>query len=280
MALNEGQIAYIKNNYRTKSDPEMAKHLGCHINTVSNYRKKFNLEKQKRTHNTSINFLGHDKFEAMSVDERLVFCKRKVQYSPDYVDLQKMFGEDELERYVRKYAEYYSQMRTQNEEVTATEESQISQLCKYDVLMDRILMDRKYAENDELEIKQELKVEQSKEPNEQDMIKIRNLLENLRLVAAANSGRSKEFVQLQEKHSGILKDLKATRDQRIKQIKENTSNFYDLVKYLTDRKNRDREMRQMELQRLAMEQTRDQLGALHTFSDGEVDRILISEETV
>jgi hypothetical protein len=106
-------------------------------------------------------------------------------------------------------------------------------------------------------------------------------MENQLLAArSAQNSKSTEFVKLQEKHSALLKELKATRDQRISRIEDSSKDILGLLKKMQDAKFRAAEGRQQALVNLAVKKEYERLGSYHTYEDGGIDRPILSSETI
>lgn len=98
---------------------------------------------------------------------------------------------------------------------------------------------------------------------------------------SAKEALSRDYKELQTKKSAMFKDLKATREQRVQKLESNKTTFAGLMsKLLQDPDFFEACGREMELMRLASVGAKKELSAYHTFSDGKVDRILLSEDSV
>ena len=79
----------------------------------------------------------------------------------------------------------------------------------------------------------------------------------------------------------MLKDLKGTREQRIKAIEDSKQTFASLVKQIaTDKSFRTKIGVDMEKMRLAMEKEKERLSEYHEYLDGTVDQPLLTPETL
>ena len=79
----------------------------------------------------------------------------------------------------------------------------------------------------------------------------------------------------------MLKDLKGTREQRIKAIEDSKQTFASLVKQIaTDKSFRTKIGVDMEKMRLAMEKEKARLSEFHTYEDGQVDQPFLTPDTV
>jgi len=91
----------------------------------------------------------------------------------------------------------------------------------------------------------------------------------------------KEYNDLHTAKNKIFSALKATREQRIKQIENSKESFVDWVKELIKNPEKRKEYGvYMEKHRIATEVEYKRLSELHTYEDGEVDQAILNSETV
>jgi hypothetical protein len=88
---------------------------------------------------------------------------------------------------------------------------------------------------------------------------------------SSEQARSTEFIKLEEKHQGLLKDLKATRDQRITRIESSKETYLAIIKKLQNEEERDLVGGTMETMKLATKKEEKKLTSVHTFDDGSQD---------
>ena len=79
----------------------------------------------------------------------------------------------------------------------------------------------------------------------------------------------------------MLKDLKGTREQRIKQIEDSKQTFASLIKQIvTDPTTRTKMGIDMEKMRLAAEAEKERLAQYHKYEDGIIDQPFLTPETL
>ena len=79
----------------------------------------------------------------------------------------------------------------------------------------------------------------------------------------------------------ILKDLKGTREQRIKQIEDSKQTFASLIKEMVTNPRKSNQMGiDMEKMRLAAEAEKERLAAYHKYEDNVVDQPFLTPETL
>jgi hypothetical protein len=92
---------------------------------------------------------------------------------------------------------------------------------------------------------------------------------------------NRDYRELQAKKSVMLKEMKATREQRVKRLEDSKQTFTGWVTYLMSNPEKLREYGvEMEKMRLATLKEKERLSALHQYTDGEIDRPLLTPETV
>ena len=78
----------------------------------------------------------------------------------------------------------------------------------------------------------------------------------------------------------LRKDLKATREQRIKRIEDGKSSWIGLIRMLEDEEIREKEGREMEIMAMAVDKNRKLISEYHNYADDTVDSPLLTPETV
>jgi hypothetical protein len=208
--------------------------------------------------------------------------KAELRTSEAWRNLRNEFTADELKYFEESYIKLMSQFKG---DVLASEETQIFQAVKFELLMNRNLRERKTAREDidSLQLRQKLILEKAQNANgisDGDREYLLNLETQLNIAKQAEQSRTNEFVKLQERHASLLKDLKSTRDQRVKQIESSKVSFLGVVRNLMDRDQQEREGRALELTKLAGQREYTRLGRPHKFDDGTEDSPILSADTV
>lgn len=209
--------------------------------------------------------------------------RQELKNSLSWRQLKDEFMADELKVFEEKYVSLMSQFR---DDVLATEETQIMHAIKYELLMYRNLRARQRALQDieRLEETQKKFLERfAGDPSimsDQEKNYALNVETQLVQARSAEQSRTSEYVKLQEQHGELMKGLKATRDQRIKQIESSKVSFLSLLKELQNRERQEQVGRRMELMHLAGEKAYDTLGRPHQYEDHSTDSPILSPETV
>jgi predicted transcriptional regulator len=192
------------------------------------------------------------------------------------------FGRDELKLFEETYVRWMGQFKG---DVLPSEETQIFQAAKFEILMSREMKEQKRIRDEKERI--EAQAEEMLKAGGGDLMSLseqeRSLLldmgrrvDGLRTAEVTHAGN---FLKLQSGHAELMKALKGTRDQRFKEIEKAGVNFLDVIKQLSTREGRERAGRQMGLLKLAGKRAGEKLGELITYGDGVADRPILNCET-
>jgi hypothetical protein len=166
------------------------------------------------------------------------------------------------------------------EDVTATEEMQIIDTIKLDVMMHRLLIkkEKERLEIDELKLeiqKLQLSKDDTKKPH------IMMLKQELMLYVQAQQAGIKEYKDLQVEKNKILRDMKSTRDQRYERIEASSESIKAwMAELISNDTKREILGKHLEKVRLAMIDEEVRLAAWHKYEDGFVDQCLLTPQTV
>src|SRR5207245_985168 len=142
--------------------------------------------------------------------------KQELKSSRAWQQLRSEFEDEEVAYIEEQYVAYMTQFR---DDVHASENTQIILAIKYEVLMSRNLKAKKEAGKD-LERLVEIRTDfldglGGRAPEgESDQQFMLSLESQVNAAKAAMQSASKEFNELEARHQALMKDLKATRDQR------------------------------------------------------------------
>lgn len=195
-----------------------------------------------------------------------------------YKELKNQFNEDELEMFEYHFKKMWSQFK---DDVFHTEEMQIIDTIKLELLMNRILKSQQDNQNLILHYERELQVEKAVDKDQRDVDVIMNLERSIAVTRASQETLSKDYKDLQSRKATMLKDLKGTREQRIKQIEDSKQTFASLIKQIiTDPTTRIKMGVDMEKMRLAAEAEKERLSQYHKYEDGIIDQPFLTPETL
>lgn len=196
---------------------------------------------------------------------------------PYWSDLVEQFSERELEMFIYHWGRIIGQFR---DDVLPTEELQVIDAIKLEILMNRALKEQNKTMKDIEHMEDVVKAEKEKHIADQDRDYIMNLERQLAIYRASIETLSKDYKELGTKKSGMLKDLKATREQRVKRLEDSKQSFIGWIKHLMESSDFRNELgTSMEKMRIASEAKRAQLSAYHSYEDGTIDQPFLTPET-
>lgn len=252
------EINYLYQNAEKMSVDQLAKKLNRDPTSVYNWIKK------------NIGLTKKDKAE--------IEGKNELRSRPYYRELQKQFTTEELEMFDYHFQKMWSQFK---DDVFHTEEMQIVDTIKLEVLMNRSLRSQQANADQIDQLTREVQREKAREPEDQDRDYIINLERQMAVLRASQDSLSKDFKDLQTKKASSLKELKGTRADRIKEIEDSKNTFASLIKELTMNPAYRREVGlEMEKMRLAMDAEWLRLSQDVKFNDGTIDKPLLSNKSV
>jgi hypothetical protein len=202
----------------------------------------------------------------------------ELKEKPYYKELNSQFTPEELEMFQFHFKKMWSQFK---DDVFHTEEMQIIDTIKLEILMNRIL--KSQYENQQSVIANERIVqnEKARDKDQRDVDLIMNIERQIAILRASQETLSKDYKDLQSRKATMLKDLKGTREQRIKAIEDSKQTFASLVKQIaTDSEFRVSIGIEMEKMRLAAEKEKERLSEYHTYEDDTVDQPFLTPETL
>tara|TARA_R110000744_G_scaffold102116_3_gene196467 strand:- start:2793 stop:3587 length:795 start_codon:yes stop_codon:yes gene_type:complete len=213
-----------------------------------------------------------------AVQKREVEAHQELKRKPYWRELIKQFSESELEMFQFHFKKMWAQFK---DDVFHTEEIQIVDTIKLEILMNRILTGQQESMHQIEGVQSLILVEKQLDKEDQDRDHISSLERQISMLRAAQETLSKDYKDLQGRKATMLKDLKGTREQRIKQIEDSKLTFASLVKQISsDPTFRTQIGLDMEKMRLATEAEKERLSEYMKYEDGIVDQPFLSSDTV
>lgn len=191
-------------------------------------------------------------------------------------ELKEQFSDEELEYFLYHWERTINQFK---DDVFPTEEMQIVDMIKLDIFMMRIGKDLRKAIKEIDEIQQLIDIEKKLEIPDQS--KISSLGHDITLIMAAKEAVNKEYTQYQQRKENMLKELKATRAERIKKIEESGKTVIGwITQLMQDSKLRKELGVRMEKMRIAVDLEKVRLMEPHSYIDKSEDCPLYSSDTI
>jgi hypothetical protein len=199
-----------------------------------------------------------------------------IKRSPVWYDLERQFTKEELNMFLFHWGRIISQFR---DDVYPTEEMQVIDTIKLEILMNRCLSQQQGCMNDIRALEKQLLWERGQDPK--NVAEIGNLERQISILRAAQESINSDFKDMLNRKNGILKEMKATRDARIKHLESNKHNFLSIIRRIVeDREFRSRIGKDMEKMRLATNVEYERLSEYHQYVDGTLDQPILTPENL
>ena len=238
-------------------------------------------EKLNRTTKPIEKYISESKIGIKTIDEQEndKTLRQKLHAKTFWTEIERQFDEStgELAYFEDTWIGLVKQFR---EDVLPAEELQIKQFITIDILINRSMKERKrhIADTEKLQVK--VDEEYSKPEDQRDIAKLANLETQLSFARNSIANYTNEYTKLLNEQQKISKDLKATREQRIKRIEDGKSSWVGLIRMLEDEDIREKEGREMAIMAMATQKTREKLSEYHEYEDNLVDSPLLTSEVV
>lgn len=255
--LSNGEMDYIRQNCFDLSIAEISAFLN---RTEAPVRKFIDAENLKARN--------------MTDDEHMLIKLRERYY---YQELKKQFSDGEIIFFEHQWIDYYKQF---SEDVTHTEEMQILEVVRTEILINRGMEDRQEVIRNIERLNKLIDDEMEKPEPLQDPQAIAMFQTQLGAAFSSKSSYINEHEKLLTKKERLLKDLKGTREQRKRNTEDAKTNFSAWLRQLDDDDLRKREGYEMEVNRIAADKALDGLAEYHTFEDGVIDQPFLNADTV
>jgi hypothetical protein len=194
-------------------------------------------------------------------------------------EIKKQFDEDsgELEYFENVWINLMKQFR---EDVLPAEELQIKQFITIDILINRSMKERKRHISETEKLQRLVDAEYEKPEDQRDIPRLANLETQLSFARNSIANYTNEYTKLLAEQQKISKDLKATREQRIKRIEDGKSSWVGLIRMLEDETLREKEGREMEIIKMATTKVKNSLMEYHQYQDGKLDSPFLTPESI
>jgi len=205
--------------------------------------------------------------------------RQKLHAKTFWTEIERQFDKDsgELDYFEDTWIGLVKQFR---EDVLPAEELQIKQFITIDILINRSMKERKRHIADTEKLQTEVDREYQLDEELRDGPKLANLETQLSFARNSIANYTNEYTKLLNEQQKISKDLKATREQRIKRIEDGKSSWIGLIRMLEDEEIREKQGREMEIMAMAVEKNKQLLSEYHQYADDGVDMPLLTPETI
>lgn len=256
--LSLDEEKFIRDNISSLSINDIAENLNRNVEPVKKYAEQ--------------NYLFSDQSDTN-------YLKLKLHSKPFWSEITKQFDNStgELEYFENTWVSLIKQFR---EDVLPAEELQIKQFITIDILINRSMKERKRHIADTEKLQNEVDKEYAKDENVRDIPKLANLETQLSFARNSIANYTNEYTKLLNEQQKISKDLKATREQRIKRIEDGKSSWAGLIRMLEDEEIREKQGKEMEILKMATAKTRNELEQYHQFANNTIDKPFLTPDSV
>lgn len=242
---------YIEDNFEHKNYIEIAQHLNRDPMSIKNYIEK----------------LGHKTSLGGNLN---VIRDHSITKKHFWSVLSQQFSPPELEMFIYHWDKINEQF---DGDILATEEIQILDVIKFEIMMSRNLKQQKDIQDILKNLALKLEEGDPKEKEEAE----KQIVIHSTGIAALN----KEYQNLQQEKNRLFKDLKATRAARIDKIDSKRESFIHWIQHIiNDAEYRKKLGQSIEKRRIAVDLEEVRLMQYHKYEDGKVDRPIFNDKSI
>jgi hypothetical protein len=259
--LSNDEMAFIRDNVGSMTIEDIATSLNRSTKPIEKYivQNKLSFDKEENKTDETLRLKLHAKTFWPEIERQFDYNTGELSYFENtWVGLVKQFRED----------------------VLPAEELQIKQFITIDILINRSMKERKRHIAETERLQQKVDEEYNKPEDQRDIPKLTSLETQLSYARNSIASYTNEFTKLLSEQQKIGKDLKATREQRIKRIEDGKSSWVGLIRMLEDELIREKEGKEMEIIALATEKAKQILYENYQYSDGKVDQPILTPESL
>ena len=260
-ALSTEEMEYIKANVHKESLEDIATAINRTVKPVARFCADNNL---------TVAGMSEEVY-----DETLLMARLKSQ--PYWEEVTKQFSDGDLEYFSVTWVKMMKQFR---DDILYSEEMQVKQWITLEIMANKVMQDRKSAQEQVIRLEELLAREYSISEEHRDIETIVRLETELSMVRNAQASFTTEYTKILDKIERTQKDLRAVRADRVKKIEDSKSNWSGLLKALEDVEVRKRMGEDLEVNRIAKDKAIERLSKYHTYGDGTVDRPFLSADTI
>lgn len=230
----------------------------------------------KRTTGPIRRFIERENLKArdLTTHEHLLGTLKSRYY---YKELLRQFDEDELIFFEQQWIDYFHQF---NEDVIHTEEMQIIEVIRTEILLNRNMKSKKRATEDIDMLRELIDAERDKSPDDQDAQALSVYLTQLGSLMGSQSSYVREYTDLLQKKQQHMKDLKGTREQRKRVADDAKTNFTLWLRETESPEFKRMVGSEIVVNSIAADKVRKRLSEYHRFEDGEYDQPLFNSDNI
>jgi hypothetical protein len=205
-------------------------------------------------------------------------AENDIKNSAEWRELSRQLSEDEQEMFLHHWRELIAQFKN---DVTHTERLQIMDVIRNEILLGRVLYRINISNQDIQDYRDEYMKERKLAIELQDPNKLVDLQRKIADCQIAIGAFNREYKDLSERKNATLKDIKGTREQRIKRIEESKETITGWITALMAAPElREKLGKWTEKFRLAQEVEYHRLSEYHTYDDGQLEQPILNADNI
>lgn len=248
---------YILENIGKKTIEEIGKELNRDVKTLQKILKRI----------------------AISDNSTIVASARQLKDKPYWKELERQFSPLELELFVDHWYNIISQFK---HDTFYTEELQIVEVIKLDILSNRILTDQHQVRLDIEQTEKEINDEKRRDgQSDSSKATIMMLETKLTQLSISLNQYMSDYESMLKHKKDMMKEIKGSRAERIKQIESSRESFTGWFRNFIINPDQRKEIGEwVEKMRIATDYEVVRLSEYHKYENGEYDLPLLNAETV
>jgi hypothetical protein len=251
---------YMAENCDNMSHVDIGEKLQRNPDAILNYLKK-----------TGLISSGTKKMSAQALH-----VEYDIKKTPHWPILQQQFSPQELNDFLYHWNNIIKQFR---DDVVHTEELQIVDMIKLEILMNRLLIQEQEVETMIDELGEQNNIEKRKPPSEKDRELIFEVDRQIANLMTSKTSINTQYREMLKEKNKSLDKLKATREARVKDIESIKTTMTGWVRELILKPElRNQWGKQMEKERIASNVEFERLSEYHEYADGMVDQPFLTPE--
>jgi hypothetical protein len=213
--------------------------------------------------------------KGLSIEEEVAF---ELEDRPYWKELESQFTLEELELFKYHWTRIIAQFK---DDVFPTEELQVVDVIKLEILMNRCLKSNKDNISEMSVIEKLIRDERAVDKDQRDQDYIMNMERQMAALRASQESLNRDYRELQTKKAAMLREMKGTREQRIKRLEDSKQSFTSWIATLIQNPETMKQYGiEMEKMKMAMKKEEQRLSAYHKYEDGQIDQPFLTPDTV
>lgn len=254
--LSKEEIRFISASLDSMTVDDIAKRLDRDVESIDSFIKR----KLKR---------------GLSIEEEVAF---ELEDRPYWKELENQFTFEELELFKYHWTRIIAQFK---DDVFPTEELQVVDVIKLEILMNRCLKSNKDNISEMSVIEKLIRDERALDKDQRDQDYLMNMERQIAALRASQESLNRDYRELQTKKAAMLREMKGTREQRIKRLEDSKQSFTSWIASLMQNPEMMKQYGiEMEKMKMAMKKEEERLSAYHKYEDGQIDQPFLTPDTV